>query len=311
MTTIIGAGLSGLIAATQFPDAQVFEAHGPEHVAHKALLRFRSEEVSRLLGIPFRKVMVRKSIFANGRHEQPSIESANRYSRKTNGRYLDRSIWNLTPCDRFIAPEDFISKLIDKIGLRVHWNSPIQPEELDGTHPVISTIPMPILAAMLGIEVPDDHFRYKSIVVDRYRVAGADLYQTVYYPDTNHPVYRASMTGDMLIVESVTSPTTVHDPGVWGPIVYKSLGISACDVEIVESHHVQRFGKISPIDERWRKDFIYTSSLTRQVYSLGRFATWRNILLDDLVNDIDTIKTMMEHGGYSATIQHHRNKEQS
>ena len=96
---ILGAGLSGLIAATQFPNATVFEANGPEHLSHKAVLRFRSDSLSRLTGIPFRKVTVRKSIWHEGKHVAPNIQLANLYSFKTNGGYLDRSIWKLDPVE--------------------------------------------------------------------------------------------------------------------------------------------------------------------------------------------------------------------
>jgi hypothetical protein len=32
----------------------------------------------------------------------------------------------------------------------------------------------------------------------------------------------------------------------------------------------------------------------RNIYSLGRFATWRNILLDDVVDDIAAIKKLLK-----------------
>jgi len=34
------------------------------------------------------------------------------------------------------------------------------------------------------------------------------------------------------------------------------------------------------------------------VYSLGRYATWRNILLDDVYHDINVIKQLMDSDGY-------------
>ncbi len=35
------------------------------------------------------------------------------------------------------------------------------------------------------------------------------------------------------------------------------------------------------------------------IYSLGRFATWRpGLLLDDLVNDIRVIQKIADHGNY-------------
>lgn len=53
---IVGAGLSGLIAACKFPQASVFEASPSEKPAgHQALLRFRNESVSRITGIPFKR----------------------------------------------------------------------------------------------------------------------------------------------------------------------------------------------------------------------------------------------------------------
>lgn len=53
----------------------------------------------------------------------------------------------------------------------------------------------------------------------------------------------------------------------------------------------QTYAKILPIEEGLRKDFIYWATKEHDVYSLGRFATWRpGLLLDDLVKDIQKIE---------------------
>ena len=316
MTSIIGAGLSGLIAATQFPQAQVFEANGADAVSHKALLRFRSDKLSRLLGIPFRKVMVRKSIYADRKHCAPNIELANQYSRKTNGGFLDRSIWAIDPVKRYIAPDDLQLQLIDLVGSRLNWNVPIQPDEL-GREPMISTMPMSVMLKMLRAKesapviapgLLDDMFSFSSIKVDRFHIADADIYQTIYFPQHNTSVYRASMTGSTLIVERMSAfddsrALTEGDP--FG-MVMRAFGLDGCIVESFELGHAQRFGKISPINDGLRRQFIYESTVHHHVYALGRFATWRNILLDDVVDDIAIVKRLISQGHYSAVLQHHK-----
>ena len=105
--TIVGAGLAGLIAAHAWPQATVLEAAPKPRAGHRALLRFRSEAVGRLTGIEFRRVTVRKGIWADGAYQHPAIRWANLYAQKVVNRLAgDRSIWNLETSERFIAPED-------------------------------------------------------------------------------------------------------------------------------------------------------------------------------------------------------------
>lgn len=308
MTTILGAGLSGLIAATQFHDAEVYEANGYDAITHRAVLRFRSPVLSNLVGIPFRKVTVRKSIWMDGCHVLPNIQLANLYSRKTNGAYLDRSIWNLDPVERYIAPETLQQDLAEIIGNRINWNSPIGPNDIDnltGKEPVISTLPMPMLMDMLG-HVDKPHFAFKSIVVDRYRVHGADVHQTVYFPSLDSAAYRASITGDMLIVERSGEMLSDDIADVCG-----AFGVHPADLEVIEESHKQRYGKIAPLASDYeRRAFIYETTTKHNIYSLGRFAVWRNILLDDVVHDTAVIKRLILQGTYGASLHHHQKGQQ-
>jgi hypothetical protein len=43
---------------------------------------------------------------------------------------------------------------------------------------------------------------------------------------------------------------------------------------------------------------MYEMTTRFGIYSLGRFATWRNILLDDVLNDIFRIREMMNGTDY-------------
>ena len=59
MTTIVGAGLAGLIAGSIFPRAQLFEAGDESQSIHKAVLRFRTSAVGDATGVEFKKVNVK------------------------------------------------------------------------------------------------------------------------------------------------------------------------------------------------------------------------------------------------------------
>jgi hypothetical protein len=71
-----------------------------------------------------------------------------------------------------------------------------------------------------------------------------------------------------------------------------------------EEPAVQKYGKLSPIDEQKRRAFILAMTDQYRVYSLGRFATWRQILLDDVVKDVQVIEGYMtERDAYSRSMK--------
>jgi hypothetical protein len=60
----------------------------------------------------------------------------------------------------------------------------------------------------------------------------------------------------------------------------------------------QRYGKIAKIDDAWRKKFIFELTHKHQIFSLGRFGTWRNLLLDDVLGDLSVLKKLMNTTTY-------------
>jgi hypothetical protein len=307
---IYGAGLAGLLAANAFPTAEIFEA-GPEgSTTHKALLRFRSSAVGDAVGIDFKKVRVHKGIYYGGKFVEPNIKLANLYSQKVIGRLADRSIWNLDPVDRYIAPEDFIEQMVNRVKNRLYYSSPI--ESLDSNaEPVISTIPMPVMARLyldsLSHSAKQDFvyslqkFQSAPINVDRFRVQNADVYQTIYFPDPDLAVYRASITGDLMIVESVAYGPGEFYADIQPEELEKAFGLRINTLDRIESN-TQRFGKIAPIDDNWRKKFIFDLTTEKNIYSLGRFSVFKNILLDDVLKDISVIKKLMNGSDYGRKI---------
>lgn len=291
---IYGAGIAGLLAGCMFPTAKIFEA-GPEHQAqHKAVLRFRSKAVGDAVGIEFRPVRVHKGIWMDTRFVNPSIDAANLYSTKVIGRLADRSIWNVDPADRYIAPENFIEQLADRCHGRVEWNHALTAEEvMENSSVAISTLPMSVMAKFVDIysahELDLPEFKHEEITVRRWRIPNADVFQTVYFPELFTTLYRASITGDLLIAEYVGEADDFY--------FWDAFGLHHSQAEPIEKVS-QRFGKIAKIDDNWRKGFIHRLTTNHNIFSLGRFGTWRNLLLDDVIKDISVIKKLINTSTY-------------
>ncbi len=303
---IIGAGLSGLIAACRIKNADIIESNSRME-NHKALLRFRDESVSNITGIKFRPVTVHKEIYYNRQsYSKCSVELANRYSNKVMGGYVgDRSIWNLDTVTRYIAPPDFYDQLVDRHEREkgIYWNCEITEIPRGNGTKYISTIPMPAIIEACGLNVDLD-FSFKSIEVQRYRLPpGTDLYQTIYFPETSIRVYRASITGDLLIVEALERPALdwyLPDDEALA-YVLRAFGMCSTDVDAIESVQ-QRYGKIVELPKEARQGILYELTRDFNVFSLGRFACWRNILLDYVAKDIDIVQRLINASVYSREL---------
>jgi hypothetical protein len=304
---IIGAGLSGLIAAHAWPKARIIEASSSPRENHKAVLRFRGEQVSALTGIPFRKVLVRKAVYSGGAFVEPNIRHANRYSFKVTGRIFDRSIWNVAPSERFVAPDDLYGRLLDNVGERIQWGVAFTEwnHAAIAMQPIVSTIPMPALITALGDSVslvPEQQFSFAPIQVRRYKIPDCDVFQTIYFPDPKMQIYRATVTGNTMIAESVVPETTsvsAFDRTDETEFLEQVFGIRGL---ILQTDTFQKYGKIAPIDDTRRRELLHSFSENFGIYSLGRFATWRNILLDDLIGDVAAIKSLMVGDKYQRRL---------
>ena len=286
--------MSGLLAGALDRRAIVLEAqpHLPNN--HHAVLRFRDDKIGRALNIPFRKVRVMKAIatIARGVTLDVTPQDTNRYSRKVIGLVAGRSISDLRAVDRFIAPKDFIQRLAELCEGRLHFSQKIKSlKEFD--RPIISTIPLPAMLEIVGID-PGHEFVRAPIRVMKYRVKNADVFQTIYFPDEDTPVYRATLTGDELSIEMIERGA-LTEPAL--NFVLSSFGFEPHHVEALSSHK-QHFGKIVPPPDALRKKLLLELSQRHGVFSLGRFACWRNILMDDVFDDFYKIKNLITLNNY-------------
>jgi hypothetical protein len=290
---IIGAGMSGLLAARFFPNSKIIEKQEALPNNHSALLRFRTENVSRLTGIPFKKVMVRKALIKrNGElTDSASLRDANVYSLKVTGEVADRSIISLAPGERWIAPPNFISQLADYADIEYCADADLNSFRGGA---VISTIPMPALMGILGFKY-NFQFNYRPIWVVNCELMDVDVYQTVYIPYQDSFPYRVTITGNKFTVEFAFQPEQEQVKEI----------LQYLDKAIFDGKRIptdlmfltikkQTYGKIVPVEAELRQSFIMWATDHFNVYSLGRFAVWRPILLDDLVQDLQSISDFLK-----------------
>lgn len=310
---IAGAGLAGLITACFFKKAPVFEA-GPRAPQHRALLRFRGEEVSKITGIPFKAVKVDKAVvYGNSMYQGTCpLNLANMYSHKVTGRYVGRSIMKLESGVRFIAPDDFYDRLIEEVGEeRINFNTPINDAfKFSGDQrsrpTIISTIPMQVMIKLLNMESDNQlsfAFVRQPIVVHRFKVmTPCDIYQTIYFPSDDLRTYRASITGDTVIIETIANHADSHYMAVDTELAYivKQFGIhpNQCDLDSVEVVD-QKYGKIVDMPKDMRQAVLYDMTVNHDVFSIGRFATWRNLLLDDVADDLKKMDSLIHATDYN------------
>lgn len=294
---IIGAGLTGCLAAYAFKDAVIHEYLKAPKV-HKAVLRFRTEDVSKLTGIPFKKVVVSKAVSVSGGFVTPNLRHMNQYSLKVTGGYYDRSIGNLEPSVRYIAPTDFHEQMLEHLGNRIICES--TKDLVDFETPLISTLPLPVLIGKfkLDAQMPVDATAHAPIYVTTIDFTHCDLYQTVYFPELTTPVYRASMTGNQMIIEAMRPIT--HE---MARNVVDTFGLGGGSVHSIGLFNMeQRIGKFTPLDDDYRKQLMYDITQSLGIYSLGRHATWRKIILDDVVHDIKQIESMLKTSAYDRML---------
>jgi hypothetical protein len=293
---IYGAGMAGLLAANSLRRFKpvIKEAQSELPNNHAALLRFRTANVGATCGVPFKMVNVAKAIsYEKKLYTTPTIFFSNLYSGKVTGAVENRSINDLDMSERYISPLNLVELMAGNCDIEYNAILSADMLPLDNTVPVISTIPMPTMMKIVGWHNSPE-FKFKKIwtqsgIIDEPDV---DVYQTIYYPDPRETHYRVSVVGSMVIAEHSEKPEFAPGPVLMGAL-RDDLPLNATKITDIKSSE-QKYGKILPIDERIRKEFIFHLTKEHGIYSLGRFSTWRQLLLDDIVNDIAVIEKFIE-----------------
>jgi len=313
---IFGAGLAGLLSARRLWSYHpiIFEKQKVIPNNHSALLRFRTNDVGEAISLLFKKVNVYKGVLCDDGKtitNTPTIRDFNSYSIKSTGYALERSIINTNHTIRYIAPDNFIEQLVDRSTIECERDCDIflrarNQETIGRGVPIISTIPMPELMRILEYPLPP-RFVTRPIWTVNCLLRNVVVYQTLYVPYGDDEPYRVSITGKRLTIELAFEPpegSTLDFIDQYLDILFGSNDIQVLDI----TTRKQPYGKIVPIDEHERKKFILWATDKFNIYSLGRYATWRQILLDDVLKDISVIQRFIEQRtDYQRAIHYHEN----
>jgi hypothetical protein len=293
---IVGAGISGLLAANMLKhhNPMVVEAQSALPNNHSAVLRFRSDIVGQTLGIPFRKVNVLK---ATAPYLNP-VADALAYSLKTTGvMRSDRSITTTgyETVERYIAPPNLIERMAKGIEIRYNFKF----EETVAGDNLISTIPMPTMMKLLEYQTESRAGFYFSSGLNIVAcIHQCNAYASLYVPDPFYPFSRISLTEDEMIAEISQTEDGLEETKQWIAVQAAELlgAEDRLDMDSIVAKP-QKYSKILPIDENARRSFLHWATINHNIYSLGRFATWRpGLLTDDLVKDIRLIDSWISSG---------------
>lgn len=306
---IIGAGFAGSIASG------AFAADGPinydqsaatDEPKHKAVMRLRDANVAKYLGTHVEPVTVWKSVAWDGQlYEVADMRMSNQYSLKLYGELGERSLRSLGRVERWLmagVPRPYITHWDHKLVSVTDGHLVFEVKVTDKLASIaesqsydicISTIPMPILLKAAGIKF-DEKFECRPIWVwTGTLIHHSSLHQTIYFSDDTTPVYRATIQGRKVIIESIDDSKINIDEIIWHFGLWtedlQTLPNRAPEDEVKLEMFKQPMGKMIAIDEDARRQYIYELTDRFGIYSFGRYAIWKPIRTDHLVQDIDKI----------------------
>jgi len=218
------------------------------------------------------------------------------YSYKVTGNILDRSIRNLESEVRYIAPDNLFDLL--KIGLNIRTGCDQLSELFDGNYdePKLSYVKMPQVMDHLNVEKPIFSFNPVYTVNAKILEPKVDIYQTIYYPG-DEDYYRASITKDNLIIEFIREPKLDELEDIVSHILSDDFGITVAQCKNPTFNSLP-VGKMNPINDNVRKNFIFQLTNQYNIYSFGRNGIWKSIRLDQLFEDLHRIDKMIRSGNY-------------
>jgi hypothetical protein len=174
--------------------------------------------------------------------------------------------------------------------------------------PLISTMPMPNLMDLLKYPGKRPTFVHHCGYVIKAKLSQSDVFATIYYPHSTK-AYRASITGDELTIEIAVPDASepAFEEWDWYDLIATILPTFG-----LKRHHVvdgsvtfktqayAKIGRLSDDDRKLAHNFMYWATSEHNIYSLGRFATWRaGLLMDDVVDDVAKIEGWMRSGPYA------------
>lgn len=323
---VIGSGIAGCLAANFFKAEEVVVVEKSPKInfnsSHNAVMRMGDQRIGLILGSRLKKIEVKKEFYWDGViYKDPPISAKNSYSLKVSGIIQERSIKRPSG-GRYLFDEDknylkgirrhFSSEVIkieDKfLELKDLVSSRIYREEYDVC---ISTIPLFSLGKIIGWEEFDVFFDLRRVYTCVFDIGksfpvSSEVNQTIYVSDICFDMYRATLQGCKMIFEFVgleEEKENKEREGKWGKEIIEIMALFGIPNPILyfdpDEFEFKRNsqGKISKIDEGKRKGILSSITEEYNLYSLGRYATWKpQLMVEDLVQDLERIREMIKIG---------------
>lgn len=296
---ILGAGMAGAMAYGYFRsyNPEVYDAKTDDDVKY-AIMRLKDKSIGLILGTPLKEIKVDKACYYKGKlYDNSNIMLSNLYSYKVNDKLNSRSIDHLNKATRFILndkislPTNYNHEFKDVVHKDVVFKAPPHAAVLKKYDICISTLPMSHMVKIKGMEkFKDVSFHSKPICVKKFKLKiKSCVNQTIYFPDPELQTYRASIEEGEFIVESIEIKPNEAEIEEIANAFGLDLSMMDFDNEFENKH-----GKIIPIDPDIRRSIIAELTEKFNIYSLGRFATWRNLRTDDLIDDLKKIDKIIK-----------------
>lgn len=294
---IIGAGLSGVMAYKFFKEMdyvesiKVFEKSPAESFLtnHSAILRVKTLDVINILKCRYSEIKIEKNYFYDDcLSPVPTIKSKNEYSRKVTGEIHERSI-GMENENRTRYLIELSSIKVDLYDFCFSTDFFSQQEKFDV---IISTIPMPDLLLKKKISL-DEEFCLKAVAtINAKSSVKINTNQTIYVSDPEYSCYRISIQQNQAVIAEFADLDPEISYGEFNSLI-ELFALQEKDMSEIK-HNVLSYGKIIPINSDYRKHLIMKLSEEYSIYSLGRFAIWKNSVgADDVAKDIRKIETML------------------
>jgi hypothetical protein len=276
---------------------------GGKMPVHDALMRLRNPAVADLIGAKKKKVNITKGIWYKGNFiNTPNIKINNIYSIKLYGTVGKRSILKPGDSTRYLIdggipiPNDkIINQKVNSIKDRkifLFEENFINELEYDYC---ISTIPMDIMYSKIVKPPTGINLKFESNPVSVKRLTlknPTDANQTITYPDPEFNIYRITIQNDIIIIESRAAPE-FKIKTEYEYLIPESFGIpKSFWVEFSGLSNIKN-GKIIPANNKERLKYIMWLTDKHNIFSLGRFATWRPLRTDHLLEDIKIIRRII------------------
>lgn len=313
---IIGSGIAGTIAYNFFKEFNpIVIDKGIQRYRikpHDAIMRLRDSQIAEYLGTyDYDPVKITKAIYYKDMLcSQSNIILNNLYSMKVYNELGNRSLNNLETVDRYLI-DGFPAPA------RIHWNKNVYRIENNIIYTIdeetgkeeefkydicISTIPMPFMKNIIrsSKEILNVNFKYNPVYTIRIKLPfNSNVHQTIYYPEISFPVYRATIQKNILIIEAIkiNKNDIIHiNKSYLIKYVLRSFGIDKNILNKVKAYYWNeiKIGKIMAIDETIRLKYIIWLTDMHSIFSFGRFAVWRPLRADHLIDDIKKIQRMIK-----------------